>query len=114
MLELPYKTADFTVDAESAKFIENDKLSVKALTARSCLTTREMQHFVRTKLTKNNISSRIKVFCFLATDDKIIDNNKTKKLMDGIGAEIIEYDTSAHSLALDVPEMLAKDIARRI
>lgn len=110
---VPIKTEMFTTQPEQLAYIRNDPLRLHAVSAAFLRQSIRMDRMVERKEDREYPP----LLLFLAGRDRIIDNDATRRLVTrdpGRAVKIIEYPEQTHSIQLDAPDRLARDIIRWI
>ncbi len=110
---VPIQTEMFTTDPGQLAYIRNDPLRLHSVSAA----------FLRESIRMDRMVARSEdreyppLLLFLAGRDRIIDNEATRELVTrdpDRPVKIIEYPEQTHSIQLDAPDRLARDILRWI
>jgi len=108
---IPIEPEMFTATPEHLEYIENDPLKLKTVSAGFLWQSLKMD-----KLVENSDDQRHPpMLVFLAGKDRIIDNQATRELVTrdpSRSVTIIEYPDQTHSIQLDAPERLTRDIVK--
>lgn len=100
--DIPLDTPDmFTANPERQRFIENDPLRLRQVTASFLFATRELD---RKALAVASRHDRCPLKIFLAERDRIINNRKTESFAFGLNwprTEVVEYDNAHHTLEFE-------------
>jgi acylglycerol lipase len=106
---VPIQPEMFTNTPKHLDFIRNDPLRLHTVSARFLWQSRRMDRL----LERSDGSSHAPVLLFLAGKDRIIDNDATRRFFarrPGRGVKILEYADQTHSIQLDAPDRLTRDI----
>ena len=99
--DIPLNAADlFSADARWQKFFDTDPHTLRQATAGFYLASRRMDKM----FTKLSACSPIPVHLLLAGDERIIDNDKTRAFVEGLGwptVQVNNYPESRHSLEFE-------------
>lgn len=90
----------FTDDPASARFIDEDPLRLRQVTARFCAVSFKLDMFIK----RNYRTLGMPAALFLAGKDRIIDNEGVKKLFDGFASKkrhVLYYKDACHTLEFD-------------
>ncbi|NLX13051.1 MAG: alpha/beta hydrolase [Phycisphaerales bacterium] len=91
----------FTANVEYQAFLRNDPLALHQVTASFLLASRKMDKLAR-HMTRH--SSATPLHLFLAGHDQIIDNDRTRRFVTGLGwpnTKITEYPSAEHTLEFE-------------
>jgi alpha-beta hydrolase superfamily lysophospholipase len=110
---IPLNSADlFTATPRWQKFIENDPLSLRKVTARLLIESVRLDYYLR--FVPRRV--QVPVLLLLAEHDRIIDNAPTRRFVDRFASsdkEVIEYPDAHHTLEFEPdPERFIDDLAR--
>lgn len=101
----------FTTQAQWIKFLEQDGLALHTATARLLIESVKMDRQVRTWLRQITIPTLL----ILAEADRIIDNQRTKKLLHetmGDRCEVVQYAQAHHTLEFEPQCEFIEEISR--
>ncbi|MDD4356095.1 MAG: alpha/beta fold hydrolase, partial [Smithellaceae bacterium] len=106
-IPVPMEATDFTLVDEWLDFIEKDDLKTIFLNLKSTRIMEEIQEMSRSAMLKN----RLPVLVIMAEQDRIVDNNKVKQLLDPLffdnkGNQLITL-SSGHAIQFEKPEEAA-------
>lgn len=107
----PIESEMFTTDPEQLHYIENDPLKLHTASAAFFMQSNRMDKLVE----KMDDGKHPPMLVFLAGKDRIIDNDATRELVTrdpNRSVKIIDYPDQTHSVQLDAPERLTRDIVR--
>jgi acylglycerol lipase len=110
---IPIEPEMFTTRPEPLAYIRNDPLKLHTASAGFLWQSLRMDKLVE----KTNDGKHPPMLLFLAGHDRIIDNEATREFVTrdpNRQVKIIEYADQTHSIQLDAPERLARDIDRWI
>lgn len=100
----------FTASPRWQQFIRDDELGLRQATARFLVESVRLDGYL--KLVPQHV--RVPVLLLLAEHDRIIDNDRTRRLMDRLAStdqEIIEYPGAHHTLEFEPdPELFLRDL----
>jgi esterase/lipase len=101
----------FSTAPQHFNFIHRDPLRLKYATAGFFFESHRFDGYIDSRIS----SLRLPVQLFLAGEDKIIDNEGVRRVMEK-GAkdqlEIVIYEDQTHSIQLDAAERMVNDIVR--
>jgi alpha-beta hydrolase superfamily lysophospholipase len=106
---IPIEPTMFTTTPKYLSYIENDPLKLKTVSASFLMQSLKMDRVVK----KLDDGDHPPMLVFLAGKDRIIDNEATRELVTRDprrSVEIIEYEDQTHSIQLDAPERMTRDI----
>lgn len=109
-LRLPITPEMFTTDPKLLAFIESDPWRLHAATGRFLWASRAFDRIVRARIGALDL----RVLLFLAGHDRIVDNARVLDLLGALPAGRLRtslFPEATHSLQLEAPERLARDIA---
>ena len=109
----PIEAEMFTTDPVHLDYIKNDPLKLHTASASFFMQSRRMDKLVA----KTDDAKHPPMLVFLAGKDRIIDNEATRALVTrdpGRAVTVIDYPDQTHSIQLDAPERLTRDIIRWI
>lgn len=109
-ITLPYTHRDFCNSAEGLNYLVNSKKELTRVTAKLSLAMMLLQMALKKDI--ENISTP--VFALQAANDRLVNNEATKKILDRIPsiAKYKQYENSHHSLCIDANrEQVFADIA---
>ena len=102
LFEVPIPNAHyFTNDPEYVAFIENDELCIRKISARFCIQTWLLDRSNRW----NRRSLTLPVGLFLAGNDRIINNDGVKRILEGTDPDLKDvyyYRDASHTLEFDI------------
>jgi L-alanine-DL-glutamate epimerase-like enolase superfamily enzyme/pimeloyl-ACP methyl ester carboxylesterase len=109
-IPIPMEATDFTFNEEWLDFIENDDLKTTMITLKTVSIMDEIQELSWSALLQNSLP----VLAILAKNDRIVDNNKFKKVMGYMFSEenqnrLVSFN-SAHAIHFEIPEKVANKI----
>ena len=110
---IPIEPEMFTTDPKQLAYITNDPLKLHTASASFMWQSLKMDRSVET----DDKGKHPPLLLFLAGKDRIIDNTKTRELVTRNPertVKIIDYPDQTHSIQLDAPDRLARDIVRWI
>ncbi|MCB1130810.1 MAG: alpha/beta fold hydrolase, partial [Verrucomicrobiae bacterium] len=110
---VPIEPEMFTTKPDELAYIENDPLRLHTVSAGFLKQSVAMDRMVGRK----DEREQPPLLLFLAGKDRIIDNDATRELVTrnpNRSVRIIEYPDQTHSVQLDAPDRLARDIIRWI
>ena len=110
LVRLPIAPEMFTTDAALLEFIRADPWRLHAATGRLLWASRALDRMVRARLRVLDLP----VLLFLAERDRIIDNTRVADLLAALPQGRLRthrYAGATHSIQLDEPDRLARDIA---
>ncbi len=110
---IPIEPEMFTTDPEQLAYIKNDPLKLHTVSAAFMWQSLQMGRLVA----KADHGKHPPMLVFLAGKDRIIDNQATRDFVTrdpSREVKIIEYPDQTHSIQLDAPGRLARDIVRWI
>ena len=110
---IPINPEMFTTDPEFLQYIKNDPLKLHTASAGFLMQSVRMDRLVE----KADDGKRPPMLVFLAGQDRIIDNEATRELVTrdpNRAVTVIDYPDQTHSIQLDAPDRLARDIVRWI
>ncbi len=104
----PIEPEMFTTTPEYLAYIKADPLRLHDATARFFMTSHALDIFVEERTREN----RLPVLLYLAGNDRIIDNDGVREVLDTSPApvEIIEYADQTHSIQFDAPRRMIDDM----
>jgi acylglycerol lipase len=108
---IPIDPEMFTTDPEDLQYIKNDPLKLHTASAGFLMQSNRMDRLVE----KPNDGKHPPMLVFLAGKDRIIDNEATRELVTrdpNRSVKIIDYPDQTHSIQLDAPDRLTRDIVR--
>jgi alpha-beta hydrolase superfamily lysophospholipase len=106
---IPIEPEMFSDSPRHLEFIRNDPLRLHSVSAAFLWQSRRMDRLLK----RAKGSAIAPVVVFLAGKDRIIDNEATRRFLagkKGIRATVIEYPDQTHSIQLDAPERLVRDV----
>ena len=104
---IPIRPEMFTTTPRFLDYITNDPLRLHTVSAAFLMQSRRMDKL----LDRQGDESRAPVLLFLAGHDRIIDNDETRRFFaQRQNLKIIEYPDQTHSIQLDAPDRLTRDI----
>lgn len=106
---IPIEPEMFTTNPEHLAYIKGDPLKLETVSAGFLWQSIQMDRLVN----KLNDGKHPRLLAFLAGQDRIIDNEATRELLSrdpNRSVTIIDYPEQTHSVQLDAPEMLTRDI----
>jgi alpha-beta hydrolase superfamily lysophospholipase len=106
---IPITPDMFTNTPRHLDFITNDPLRLHSVTAAFLRQSRRMDRL----LARANRHEHPPILVFLAGRDRIINNDATRRFLEGCRNErltIIDYADQTHSIQLDAPERLIRDV----
>lgn len=107
---LPLEPRMFTHTPRFLDYIEGDPLRLQRVTARFLLASRSLDRMLRARV--HTLS--VPVLLFLAGHDRIIDNARTRALLERLPAgrlRVRVYEHATHSIQFDDTSDLARDIS---
>jgi acylglycerol lipase len=108
-IAIPINTENFTTTAQNFEFIQRDPLRLKYATAGFFFESHRFDGYIDSRIS----NLRLPVQLFLAGKDTIIDNEGVLRVVEK-GAQdklkIVTYEDQTHSIQLDAPERMVKDI----
>ena len=107
---LPIRSEMFTRTPRYLEYIEEDRLRIRRVTARFLLASRGLDRMLRARIEELEVP----VLLFLAGHDRIIDNARTRALLDRLpqgSLRVRVYGHATHSIQFDDTEDLARDVA---
>jgi alpha-beta hydrolase superfamily lysophospholipase len=110
---IPIEPEMFTTDPQQLAYIKNDPLKLHTASAGFMWQSLKMDKLVE----REDDGKHPPMLVFLAGKDRIIDNEATRELVTrnpNRQVKIIEYPDQTHSIQLDAPDRLARDIIRWI
>ncbi|HEY1123339.1 MAG TPA: alpha/beta fold hydrolase [Haloferula sp.] len=110
---IPIEPEMFTTDPKQLAYITNDPLKLHTASASFMWQSLKMDRLVE----KDDKGKHPPLLLFLAGKDRIIDNDATRELVTrnpDRKVKIIGYPDQTHSIQLDAPDRLARDIVRWI
>ena len=110
---IPIEPEMFTTDPEQLGLIRNDPLKLHTASAGFMWQSLRMDKMVE----RMDDGKHPPMLVFLAGKDRIIDNQATREFVTrnpNRSVKIIEYPDQTHSIQLDAPDRLARDIVRWI
>jgi acylglycerol lipase len=110
---VPIECEMFTTEPGQLAYIRNDPLRLHTVSAAFLRQSIQMDRMVE----RTDDREHPPLLLFLAGKDRIIDNDATRRLVTRDprrSVKIIEYPEQTHSIQLDAPERLARDIIRWI
>ena len=108
---IPIEPEMFTTDPAHLSYIKQDSLKLHTASAGFLMHSRSMDRLVE----KTDDGKHPPMLVFLAGKDRIIDNEATRELVTrdpNRQVKVIEYPDQTHSIQLDAPDRLARDIVR--
>jgi alpha-beta hydrolase superfamily lysophospholipase len=102
LIKLPLEPAMFSSQPEKQHFIKQDPHRTTAVTRAFCFTTWRMMQEVRRMQ-----SVPVKTLTLLSATDEITNPQKTKRLMQKIGSDVVTIPETKHSLVLEAPDEVA-------
>ena len=108
---IPIEPEMFTTDPAHLSYIKQDPLKLHTASAGFLMHSRSMDKLVE----KTDDSKHPPMLVFLAGKDRIIDNEATRELVTrdpNRQVKVIDYPDQTHSIQLDAPDRLARDIVR--
>ncbi len=106
---LPINIGDFTLNPVKQDYIRNDPLRNTGITAATAFETLKMQRFCKETTSQRQLPTST---LLLAGKDHIINNAKTRRLLDKQPLSINEYPGLQHSLVFEDPEETAAALLR--
>jgi len=104
---IPIQPEMFTTTPRFLSYITNDPLRLHTVSAAFLMQSRSMDKL----LDQHGDESRAPALLFLAGHDRIIDNGETRRFFaHRQNLKIIDYPDQTHSIQLDAPERLTRDI----
>ncbi len=101
LFDIPLDDSDlFTSSAKWKEFIDTDALTIHQCTAGFYLASRRMDRIIA-PLVK---SPQVPIHLFIADDERIIDNDKTIRFIEGLGwagTRVSRYENARHSLEFE-------------
>ncbi|MCH7224827.1 alpha/beta fold hydrolase [Haloferula sp. A504] len=110
---VPIETEMFTTDPDQLAYIRNDPLRLHTVSAAFLKESIRMDRMVE----RSEDREYPPLLLFLAGRDRIIDNEATRELVTRDPqrpVKIVEYPEQTHSIQLDAPDRLARDMIRWI
>lgn len=107
--KIPIQPEMFTTTPRLLDFIKNDPLRLRTVSAAFLWQSRGMDRL----LDRRGSTPHAPVLIFLAGNDRIIDNDATRRFLARYrdhDLRIIDYPDQTHSIQLDAPERLVRDI----
>ena len=101
----------FTRTPRFLDYIANDPLRLQRVTARFLLATSKLDRMIR----ENIHTLRAPVLLFLAGNDRIIDNERTRKLLERLPSGHLRarlYERATHSIQFEETAGMVNDIDR--
>jgi acylglycerol lipase len=108
-IAIPIKPEMFTSNPQNLEFIHRDPLRLRQATARFFIESRRLDGYIDDQMS----TLRLPVQLFLAGKDRLIDNDGVRLVLEqGTHSklEIVTYEDQTHSIQLDAPERMVKDI----
>jgi acylglycerol lipase len=108
---IPIEPEMFTADPQQLAFIKNDPLKLHTASAGFMWQSLAMDRLV----SKTDDGKHPPMLVLLAGKDRIIDNAATREFVTRDpkrNVTVIEYPEQTHSIQLDAPELLARDVLR--
>lgn len=105
----PIEPEMFTTDPEHLQYIKDDPLKLNTASAAFFMQSTRMDRLVA----KKDDARHPPMLVFLAGKDRIIDNEATRELVTRDprrSVKIIDYPDQTHSIQLDAPERMTRDI----
>ena len=109
-IELPISAEMFTRTPRWLNFIEHDPARLKAVTARFLLASRSIDR----RLREDGADLNVPVLLLLASEDRIVDNERTLALAEGLcraGLRVVRYEGASHSIQFDDLKRLVDDVS---
>jgi acylglycerol lipase len=104
---IPIHPEMFTTTPHFLDYITNDPLRLHTVSAGFLMQSHRMDKL----LDRHGDESRAPTLLFLAGHDRIIDNDETRRFFRGRkNLKIIDYPDQTHSIQLDAPDRLTRDI----
>jgi len=106
---IPIQPEMFTATPRHLDFIRHDPLRLHTVSARFLWQSRRLDW----RLKRAQENGHAPVLLFLAGKDRIIDNEATRRVFarrSGREVKILEYPDQTHSIQLDAPDRLTRDI----
>jgi pimeloyl-ACP methyl ester carboxylesterase len=106
---IPITPEMFTTTPRYLDYITRDPLRLKYATAKFLIESRRLDGYIDDLIS----NLRVPVQLFLAGGDKLIDNEGVRRVLEQPAEnklEIVNYEDQTHSIQLDAPERLVRDI----
>ena len=107
---VPIEPDMFTRTPRFLEYIVNDPLRLERVTARFLLASHGLDRRIRARVHELSVP----VLLFLAGHDRIIDNRRTRELLERLPAgqlRVRVYDDATHSIQLEQTERLVRDVS---
>ena len=108
---VPIEPEMFTKTPRYLDYIEHDPLRLERVTARFLLASRSLDRAIRARIH----TLPVPVLLFLAGNDRIIDNGRTRELLDRLPSGLLRvrvYEEATHSIQFEETERLVRDVDR--
>jgi alpha-beta hydrolase superfamily lysophospholipase len=108
-IAIPITPEMFTITPRYLDYITRDPLRLKYATARFLIESRRLDGYIDDLIS----NLRVPVQLFLAGGDTLIDNNGVRRVLERAAETELElrmYEDQTHSIQLDAPERLVRDI----
>lgn len=106
---VPIEPEMFTRHPRYLEYIENDPLRLQSVTARFLFASTRLDRRIRARIHSLSLPTLL----FLAGHDRIIDNERTRALLEQLPGRLhtCTYEGATHSIQFEETERLARDIA---